>query len=45
MASAARLGEQLGAGVKIHHSAKGRGTLSISYNSLEELEGILAHIK
>ncbi len=41
----AQLGEQLGASVKIKHSAKGRGTLSIAYNSLDELEGILEHIK
>ncbi|MEM9384104.1 MAG: ParB/RepB/Spo0J family partition protein [Pseudomonadota bacterium] len=39
------LSEQLGAAVKIRHSAKGRGSLSIAYNSLDELEGILDHIK
>ncbi len=38
------LAEKLGAKVSIKHKRKGRGTLSISYNSLDELEGILAHI-
>ncbi|MEO0424957.1 MAG: ParB/RepB/Spo0J family partition protein [Pseudomonadota bacterium] len=40
-----RLSEQLGAAVKIRHSAKGKGSVSIAYNSLDELEGILDHIK
>jgi ParB family chromosome partitioning protein len=39
------LSETLGAGVEIQHGAKGKGKLVISYNSLDELEGILAHIK
>jgi len=39
------LGSRLGAKVAIQHSAKGRGKLIISYNSSDELEGILGHIK
>jgi len=40
-----QLSETLGAGVAIQHSAKGKGKLVISYNTLDELDGILAHIK
>ena len=36
--------EKLGARVKIEHSKKG-GKLVINYNSLDELDGILQHIK
>ncbi|MCL6414230.1 ParB/RepB/Spo0J family partition protein [Aestuariirhabdus sp. Z084] len=39
------LGERLGASVRIDHSAKGKGKLVIQYNTLDELDGILAHIK
>ncbi|MGI9264365.1 MAG: ParB/RepB/Spo0J family partition protein [Gammaproteobacteria bacterium] len=39
------LGEKLGASVKLQHQASGKGRLSISYNSLDELEGILSHIR
>ncbi len=39
------LAERLGAGVQIHHTVKGKGKLVIQYNSLDELEGILAHIQ
>jgi ParB family chromosome partitioning protein len=39
------LGEKLGAKVAIQHTAKGKGKLVISYNSNDELEGILGHIK
>ncbi len=39
------LAEKLGASVKIKHGAKGKGKLEIVYNSLDELDGILAHIK
>lgn len=39
------LSEKLGAGVQLQHGTKGKGKLVISYNSLDELEGILAHIK
>jgi ParB family chromosome partitioning protein len=39
------LSERLGAGVSIKHSSNGRGKLIVSYNSVDELEGILAHVK
>lgn len=39
------LSERLGAPVQIECNAKGKGKLVISYNSLDELDGILAHIK
>ena len=39
------LSELLGARVSLSHSAKGKGKLVVSYNSLDELEGILEHIK
>ncbi len=39
------LAERLGAEVKIQHGAKGKGRLVISYNSLDELDGVLMHIK
>lgn len=39
------LSQRLGAGVEIQHSAKGKGKLVISYNSLDELDGILIHIQ
>jgi len=39
------LGERLGAKVSIRYGKGGKGTLSINYNSLDELDGILAHIK
>lgn len=39
------LGERLGAAVVIQHGAKGKGKLVINYNDLDELEGILEHIK
>ena len=38
------LGERLGAKVVFRQGANGRGQLVISYTSLEELDGILAHI-
>ena len=39
------LAEKLGAKVLIQHTAAGMGKLVVSYNSLDELDGILAHIK
>ena len=39
------LSEKLGAAVEIQHGAKGKGKLVISYNSLDELDGILVHIQ
>jgi ParB family chromosome partitioning protein len=38
------LAEKLGAKVAIQHSAAGKGKLVVTYNSLDELDGILAHI-
>ena len=40
-----QLSEKIGAKVEILHSGKGSGTLSIKYHSIDELEGILDHIK
>jgi len=39
------LADKLGAKVRIDHSKKGSGKLTIVYNSLDELDGILKHIK
>lgn len=39
------LSQRLGAKVQIQHTAKGKGKLVLNYNSLDELDGILAHIK
>jgi len=39
------LSQRLGAPVHIQHSAKGKGKLVLTYNSLDELDGILGHIK
>ena len=39
------LSENLGAAVNIAHNAKGKGKMVINFSSLDELEGILAHIK
>ncbi|MGD9386615.1 MAG: ParB/RepB/Spo0J family partition protein [Gammaproteobacteria bacterium] len=39
------LADRLGARVALQHTAGGRGRLVVSYNSLDELEGILGHIK
>ena len=38
------LAEKLGAQVAIQHSSGGKGKLVVTYNSLDELDGILAHI-
>ena len=38
------LGERLGAKVKLQHTNKGAGTLVVTYNSLDELDGILQKI-
>lgn len=37
--------EKLGAKVRLEHTAMGAGRLIIAYNSLDELDGILKHIK
>ena len=39
------MSDKLGAKVRIDHTAKGTGKLVISYNNLDELDGILKHIK
>ena len=39
------LAEKLGAKVQLQHSAKGAGKLVISYHTLDELDGILAHLQ
>jgi len=39
------LSQKLGARVQIQHTTKGKGKLVLNYNSLDELDGILAHIK
>ena len=39
------LTDKLGARVQLQQGAKGRGRLVIAYNSLDELDGILAHIR
>jgi ParB family transcriptional regulator, chromosome partitioning protein len=41
----ARLSDRLGASVVIRHGAGGKGRLEIRYNSLDELDGILEHMK
>ena len=40
-----RLGELLGAAAKIHHGRSGKGRVTIHYSSLDELDGILEHIR
>jgi ParB family transcriptional regulator, chromosome partitioning protein len=39
------LADKLGAQVQIQHTRTGRGKLVVAYNSLDELDGILAHIQ
>jgi len=39
------LGERLSAQVVVQHSARGKGKLIIHYNNVDELDGILDHIK
>lgn len=39
------LSERLGSAVQIQHTAAGKGKLVIKYNNLDELDGILDHIK
>lgn len=39
------LAEKLGAKVQLQHTAKGGGKLVISYHTLDELDGILAHLQ
>ncbi|MEO8062614.1 MAG: ParB/RepB/Spo0J family partition protein [Pseudomonadota bacterium] len=39
------LSEKLGASVSIQHTSSGKGKVVVSYHSLDELDGILAHIQ
>ena len=39
------LSEKVGVPVMIQHTAKGKGKLVLKYNSLDELDGILAHMR
>mgnify|MGYP005666808299 CR=1 FL=1 len=39
------LSEHIGVPVKVQHTAKGKGKLVLNYKSLDELDGILAHLK
>ncbi len=39
------LGDKLGAKVSIQHNAQGKGKLVVNYSNLNELDGILDHIK
>ena len=39
------LSEHIGVPVKVQHTAKGKGKLVFNYKSLDELDGILAHLK
>ena len=39
------LSDRIGAPVAISHDGRGKGKLVVSYSSLDELEGILAHLK
>lgn len=40
-----RLAEHVGVPVQVQHSAKGKGKLVLKYNNLDELDGILEHLK
>ena len=39
------ISERLGAAVTLQQGSKGRGKIVIQYNSLDELDGIIAHIQ
>ena len=39
------LSEKLGAPVQIQHASSGKGKVVVTYHSLDELDGILAHIR
>jgi ParB family chromosome partitioning protein len=39
------LADKLGAKVQVQHATSGKGKLVVNYNSLDELDGILAHIQ
>jgi ParB family chromosome partitioning protein len=39
------LADKLGATVELQHGTSGKGRLIVNYHSLDELDGILAHIQ
>lgn len=39
------LSEKIGSPVQLQHGAKGKGKLVIRYSSLDELDGVIAHLK
>lgn len=39
------LSQKLGSSVTIQHASSGKGRLVVSYNSLDELDGILSHLR
>ncbi len=39
------LSEKLGSAVLLQHGAKGKGKVVIRYNSLDELDGVLQHLR
>ena len=39
-----RIADKVGAPIKIQHGTKGKGKITISYNSLDELDGVLKHM-
>ena len=39
------LSQKIGSTVKLSHTAKGKGKLVISYSSLDELDGVLMHLR
>lgn len=39
-----RISDKMGAAIKIQHGAKGKGKITIAYNSLDELDGVLKHM-
>ena len=45
LALESRLGNTLGSVVQVRHKSNGSGKLEISYSSLDELDGILSHIR
>jgi len=40
-----RLSDAIGAAVSIKHSTKGKGKLTISYATLDQLDGIIARLE
>ncbi|MGB0495435.1 MAG: ParB/RepB/Spo0J family partition protein [Kangiellaceae bacterium] len=39
-----RMSDKVGAPIKIQHGTKGKGKITIAYNSLDELDGVLKHM-